>query len=134
MEDLLRRQSYNSGPRPSEHHISEESFLTNNGGAIPSSVLRISNTRAQDPYLAYCRTTGLEHHPARMPIVLASFFLRYLTDEKDLVYDPFAGSNTTGAAAEFLNRRWLSTEPHEAFVFGSKARFAGKEELVKATS
>lgn len=39
MVELLERQSYNAGTRPSEHYIGEESLLKNNGGAIPSSVL-----------------------------------------------------------------------------------------------
>jgi hypothetical protein len=35
-----------------------------------------------------------------MPPELAEFFIRFLTDENDLVLDPFAGSNTTGAVAQ----------------------------------
>jgi len=34
MEQLLKRQSYNSGKRPSEHQISETGFLKDNGGSI----------------------------------------------------------------------------------------------------
>ena len=56
MLQLLKRQKYNSGPRPSEHHIGERSFLTNNNGAIPPNVLTIGNTNAADDYLKYCRT------------------------------------------------------------------------------
>ena len=44
MNKLLKRGSYNGGPRPSQHHIGETSFLTDNGGAIPPNVLKISNT------------------------------------------------------------------------------------------
>ena len=40
---------------------------------------------------------GLPIHPARMPPELVEFFVRFLTDGSDLVLDPFAGSNTTGA-------------------------------------
>ncbi len=123
MKDLLKRQSYNSGTRPSEHNIGEESFLKDNGGAIPASVLSISNTRSNDPYLAHCRKNDIPHHPARMPMELAEFFIKFLTDEGDLVYDPFSGSNTTGAAAERLSRRWLATEPNVEYVRGSMGRF-----------
>jgi DNA modification methylase len=35
-----------------------------------------------------------------MPTEIAEFFIRFLTDPGDLVFDPFAGSNTTGAVAE----------------------------------
>lgn len=35
MERLLRAQTYNHGPRPSEHRIGKTSFLRRHGGAIP---------------------------------------------------------------------------------------------------
>jgi site-specific DNA-methyltransferase (cytosine-N4-specific) len=37
--------------------------------------------------------------------------------------DPFAGSNTTGAVAEKLKRRWLAVEIEEKYVEGGKFRF-----------
>jgi site-specific DNA-methyltransferase (cytosine-N4-specific) len=126
MKKLLRRQSYNAGRRHSEHVIGETSFLTDNGGAIPSNVLTTSNTvSTANDYTRYCEATGLRVHPARMPPELAEFFIRFLTDEGDLVLDPFAGSNTSGAVAESLGRRWLSVEPDDDFVAGSVARFPG---------
>lgn len=128
MKDLLKRQSYNSGVRPSEHNIGEESFLRDNGGAIPASVLSISNTRSNDPYLAHCRSNEIPHHPARMPLELAEFFIKFVTEPGDLVFDPFGGSNTTGAAAEKLGRKWLATEPDADFIRGSKGRFLILEE------
>lgn len=63
-------------------------------------------------------------HPARMPIKLAEFFIKFLTKPKELVVDPFAGSNTTGAAAELLKRRWIAIEPNEFYIEGSKGRFS----------
>ena len=44
----------------------------------------------------------MKPHPARFPAALPDFFIRFLTDEDDLVVDPFAGSNTTGRVAEDL--------------------------------
>jgi site-specific DNA-methyltransferase (cytosine-N4-specific) len=43
-----------------------------------------------------CKKTGIKTHPARFPIQIPLFFVRFLTDPSDLVLDPFAGSNTTG--------------------------------------
>ncbi len=123
MRRLLQTQKYNSGKRPSEHDIGTESFLTDNGGAIPSNVLEFANTSASDPYQEYCRKHELSLHPARMPLGLAEFFIRFLTEPGDLVLDPFAGSNTTGAAAERLARRWLAIEPREDYIRGSVGRF-----------
>ena len=125
MQKLLDSQNYNAGPRPSQHHIGETSFLTDNGGAIPSNVLTFSNTYSTDDYRRYCKERDLKLHPARMPPKLAEFFIRFLTEESDLVLDPFAGSNTTGAAAEQLRRRWLSLEPDAEFIAGSRGRLQG---------
>ena len=58
-----------------------------------------------------------------MPIDLAKFFINYLTDEGDMVLDPFAGSNITGLAAEDLGRRWRAIEKDKSYVLASKARF-----------
>ena len=129
MKKLLSRQSYNAGLRPSEHKIGEVSFLTDNGGAIPPNVLTMSNTVSTDRYRVYCKEQGLKVHPARMPPDLAEFFIKFLTDPEDLVFDPFGGSNTSGAAAEELGRRWLAIEPRADYIEGSRGRFENTEAL-----
>lgn len=121
---LLSSQKYNSGRRPSEHHIGAKSFLKNNGGAIPSNVLISANTRSSDSYLAFCKKKKLALHPARMSEDLPNFFIKFLTTEGDLVLDPFAGSNTTGVVAERLQRRWISIEANVDYVAGSAGRFS----------
>lgn len=123
MQRLLKTKQYNAGKRPSEHHISEHSFAVDHGGSISPSVLSISNTRASDPYQEYCRKNEIEFHPARMPIDLPEFFINFLTDPGDIVLDPFGGSNTTGAAADGLQRHWISTEPEFHYIKGSLGRF-----------
>ena len=132
MKDLLKRGQYNSGKRPSQHHIGEESFLKNNGGAIPSNVLTFANTFPNDSYQMFCRAHELQPHPARMPIDLAKFFIKFLTEPGDLVLDPFGGSNTTGAAAEQLERYWISIEASSEYVGSSRGRFA--ENTVRDTT
>lgn len=123
MLNLLKAKKYNAGKRPSEHKIGEKSFLKNNKGAIPSNVLTIANTTSSDNYQHYCRNHDLQFHPARMPMELSAFFIKFLTKPGDLVLDPFAGSNTTGATAEHHRRRWISVEPNKEYVAGSKGRF-----------
>jgi len=123
MLKLLKTRKYNSGKRPSQHNIGEKSFLTNNNGAIPSNVLTFSNTANGDPYQRYCKKHALELHPARMHTGLPEFFIKLLTKPGDLILDPFAGSNTTGAAAERLKRRWIAVEARRNYVRGSVGRF-----------
>jgi DNA modification methylase len=123
MQKLLHSGKYRPGRRPSGHKIGSESFLQDNGGAIPSNVIEAANTHASSDYLRYCRVNGLPPHPARMPISVAEFFINFLTEPGDLVLDPFAGSNTTGAAAERLKRRWIAIEPQRDYLLGSRGRF-----------
>ena len=127
MKDLLNRQDYNRGLRPSGHLIEGDTFLRNNGGAIPPNVLTHANTRSHDAYRTYCLRNGLSIHPARMAPNIAEFFIRMLTEPDDLVLDPFAGSNTTGAVAEQLGRRWVSVEALSDYVKGSRGRFSAAE-------
>jgi hypothetical protein len=123
MKHLLRTRKYNAGRRPSQHRISPRSFLTDNGGAIPPNVFIVSNTRSADPYQRFCKVHGLQKHPARMPVEVPEFMIQMLTEPGDLVMDPFAGSNTTGFAAESLERRWLSIEANASYVSGSSGWF-----------
>src|SRR3989304_7106708 len=123
MEKLLATGKYNAGKRPSEYDIGTTSFLRNNRGAIPSSVLPVTNTRATDGYMSFCREHNLPIHPARMSKELPDFFIKFLTTPGDLVLDPFAGSNMTGAVAESLGRRWIAIEPLDEYVSGSVGRF-----------
>jgi DNA modification methylase len=62
-------------------------------------------------------------HPARYPEQLVRFFVEFLTDKKDLVVDPFAGSNVTGAVSDQLGRRWVAGEIEPKYIEGSTARF-----------
>lgn len=144
MKDLIRRKQYNAGKRPSEHSISETSFLTDHGGSIMPNFLElepldaerslrlpnafsISNTGSNDFYHRRCRELDITPHPARMPVGLAAFFIELLTDTDDIVFDPFAGSNSTGYAAEILGRKWISMEIKEDYARQAEIRFEDPE-------
>ncbi|MFH0808935.1 MAG: site-specific DNA-methyltransferase [Pseudomonadota bacterium] len=121
MEHLLVN-GYRAKLRPSGHDISDK-FMRNNNGAIPSNVLELSNTESNSNYLRKCRETNIKPHPARFPQAFPEFFISFLTEPDDVVLDPFAGSNTTGFAAESLGRRWLAFEISRAYLVGSVCRF-----------
>ena len=140
MHDLLKKQKYNAGKRPSEHNVSQKGFLLNRGGSIPHNLFELealdinrkprlpnafsfSNTKSNDFFLRTCRERNIQPHPARMPEGLASFFIQFLTEPGDLVFDPFAGSNTTGYVAECLGRKWLSIDTKEDYIEQVKVRF-----------
>lgn len=145
MENLIKRKKYNAGKRPSEHGISPTAFFRDNGGSIPHNlfeldaidasrdvrlphnILSYSNTTSNDYYFKRCREKNISPHPARMHGGLINFFIDFLTDEGDLVLDPFAGSNTTGYCAEKLNRRWISIEANKSYALDSMIRFEDPE-------
>jgi site-specific DNA-methyltransferase (cytosine-N4-specific) len=108
--------------RPSGHDISGR-FASDNSGAIPSNLLQIANTESNSPYLRHCASVGVKPHPARFPEKLPTFFIQFLTDPGDTVLDIFAGSNTTGSAAEKRGRHWLAFEKNRAYAAASAFRF-----------
>ena len=114
--------------RPSGHVMGMKSWTKNNGGAIPSNLLQISNSESKSQYLRYCKAVGIKGHPARFPIRLPEFFIKMLTDEGDFVVDIFSGSNTTGQAAECLGRKWLSIDLCLEYVASSVFRFSDSVE------
>ena len=137
MRSLIKSKNLKTGTRPSGHTITKN-FLKDNGGSISASFLdpdsdkylfgaenslAISNSNNEAKYNSFCRYNKLKLHPARMPLPLIEFFFRFLTDEGDVVFDPFGGSNSTGLIAEGLNREWVSSEMDIDYIKGSTIRF-----------
>jgi DNA modification methylase len=132
--DMLRlnNRGVRETVRPSGHVINKSWDKMNAAGSIPGNVIKESladdllefgNNSANDVYTRRCKEEGLKIHPARFPAALPSFFIKMLTDESDVVLDIFAGSNTTGATAEQLQRRWLAMELEEEYLSASRFRF-----------
>jgi DNA modification methylase len=140
MQKLLKRGTYNSGTRGSEHRISKTGFLKDHGGSIahnffemeaiepdrdvrlPHNVLSFSNTNSNDYFMRTCRAKGITTHPARMSMGVADFFIEFLTKPGDLVMDPFAGSGTTCYAAEKAGRKWIGCEVDPEYIKQVKIR------------
>jgi DNA modification methylase len=93
------------------------------GGAIPPNLLRIPNTESNSQYSRCYKMAGVKPHPARFSQKLPEFFIKFLTDLEDVVLDIFAGSNTTGAAAESLGRKWFAFEINREYLASSAFRF-----------
>jgi site-specific DNA-methyltransferase (cytosine-N4-specific) len=125
MKTLLKNPDkfYKPKDRPSGHDISKGFASGQNGGAIPPNLLQIPNTESNSSYLRLAKLVGLKGHPARFPAALPEFFIKFLTDNEDLVVDIFAGSNTTGRVAEELGRHWIAMERDADYVAGSALRF-----------
>lgn len=129
MKSLIKN-GYKAKLRPSGHNISDK-FGKDNGGAIPSNLLKLANTNSNGQYQKKCRKNGIKPHPARFPVGFSDFFIKFLTDKNDIVLDPFAGSNTTGFSAEKLNRRWISMELNKQYLKGSIYHFDSELSIPK---
>ncbi|MGH7651923.1 MAG: DNA-methyltransferase [Gemmatimonadaceae bacterium] len=117
---------YTPKVRPSGHDIGS-AFGKDNGGAIPANLLQIPNSESNGVYLAACKALSIKAHPARFPAKLPQFFIRMLTEPRDLVVDIFAGSNTTGMVAEQEGRRWMAFDERRDFLAASAFRFLPEE-------
>lgn len=134
-KDMLRlnQRGVRETVRPSGHHINSSFIKIDSGGAIPGNVveeahaesmLKFGNNASNDQFTKRCKELGIKMHPARFPTNLPEFFIKLLTDEDDLVVDPFAGSNTAGVVSEQLARRWIAMDMSEDYLEASKSRFA----------
>ncbi|RLI85856.1 MAG: site-specific DNA-methyltransferase [Archaeoglobales archaeon] len=129
----LGERFYKPKDRPSGHKISEKFMkLGEKKGAIPPNLLVIPNTDSNSKYVRYCRAVNTQPHPTRFPIELPEFFIKFLTDPKDLVVDIFAGSNAVGEAAQALGRCWISIETNLEYVANSAFRFLDGNESAES--
>lgn len=134
-QDMIRlnKRGVRSTIRPSGHSIRSSFDKIDSGGSIPANVIgengapdsfmKFGNNAANDKYTIRCKENNGKIHPARYPEALPEFFIKLLTDINDLVIDPFAGSNTTGAVAEKLQRKWISIDSEKEYLETSKYRF-----------
>lgn len=122
----LIEKGYKPKKRPSGHNITSK-FRRDHGGAIPSNLITRGNNESNSAYMKRLAQLGSKAHPARFPAAIPEFFIKFLTEPNDLVIDPFAGSNTTGAVSEQLARRWLSSEINGRYVEASKVRFSSMQ-------
>jgi DNA modification methylase len=148
-DDMIRlnQRGVRATVRPSGHNIRASFDKVNAGGSIPPNVfeeelrqedapvalLKFGNNSANDIYTKKCKERGVKIHPARFPAALPEFFIKMLTDEGDVIVDTFAGSNTTGAVAESLKRRWVALESTQEYLDASKFRFEGADIKTRPT-
>lgn len=121
MKKLLE-DGYSRNLRPSGHDISSK-FQRDNGGAVPPNLIALANTESNSSYQQYCRKNNLPVHPARFPFGIPEYFIKFLTEPGDLVFDPFGGSCITGEVAEKLRRKWICGEMVKDYLKGALGRF-----------
>lgn len=96
------------------HQFNYEMMRQLNGGKQMTDVWRL-------PAIApWEKTCG--KHPTQKPLSIMSRIILASTNAGDWIFDPFAGSSTTGIAANLLNRRFLGIEREQEYVEISRNR------------
>lgn len=108
--------------RPSGLDIDESAFARGDG-PLPTNLIVSGGASGADAYSRKCRAAGLAAHPARFPATLPRQIILMTTEVGDTVYDPMAGSNTTGQVASALGRRFISSEAMPGYARTSAFRF-----------
>ena len=112
-----------SARRPGGYDINEAAFARKGEGRIPSNLIISGGVGGGGTYARRCRDAGLSLHPARFPEGIPRRVIQLATAPGEIVYDPMAGSNTTGKVALELGRQFISSEPVLEYVQGSAFRF-----------
>ncbi len=100
-------------PGPMSNRFSRgKSFALNPAGTLPPDVL-----------VAPASQSHLNHF-ATFPVTLIEQFVRATTDPGELVFDPFAGTASTGDAALSSGRRFLGIELSPAYMEVATLRLA----------
>ena len=96
------------------HKFNYEVMKQLNGGSQMTDVWRIPAVGMWE------KTCG--KHPTQKPLRLLYRIILASTNEGDTILDPFAGSSTTGIAANLLNRNFIGIEQDSSFIELSKQR------------
>jgi len=65
---------------------------------------------------------GKRNHQTEKPQDILEFFLKYWSDEGDVILDPTMGSGSTGVACQKLNRKFIGIELNESIFETAKKR------------
>lgn len=90
------------------HKFNYETMKQLNGGTQMTDVWRIPSVSKWE------KTCG--KHPTQKPLRLLYRIILSCTHEGDTILDPFAGSCTTGIAANLLNRKFIGIDQSEEYL------------------
>ncbi len=98
----------------STHYFNYELMKKLNGGKLMPDVWKLSTVGLWE------KTCG--KHPTQKPLRLLYRAILASSKEGELILDPFAGSCTTGVAANLLNRNFIGIEQKEEYLSIGKLR------------
>jgi len=86
--------------------------------------------RQEDNYEKCVRNTTTQHkkyHPTMKDIKIISELIKILSNQNDIVLDPFMGSGTTGVACINTNRKFIGIEKDKNYFDIAKERIKNNE-------
>lgn len=92
----------------SKHYFDYEAMKSTNGNKQMKSVWNIYPPKNDEKKFG--------KHPTQKPVALIERCILSSTKEGDFIFDPFAGSSTTGVASIMNSRKFCGTELEENFV------------------
>lgn len=118
-----RHSNYGDGA----YRLRPGSFGNQTAGTIPKNVITRGHRCAHgSKHRQIAQGLGLPTHGAPMPYSIPEFLIQFLTEEGDLVIDPWAGRNMTSLAAELLGRSWMSGEMMLQHIRSGAELFRGR--------
>ena len=87
-----------------------------NGGKQMRNLFDVPNTKTSEK--------SFGKHPSQKPIEVIKNLVLALTNEDDIIIDPFSGSGTTAFVAKQNNRKFIGVECDENYVDISNQRIA----------
>lgn len=97
-----------------KHYFNYELMKQLNGGKLMSDVWKLPTVGLWE------KTCG--KHPTQKPLRLLYRIILASTKVGEIILDPFAGSSTTGIAANLLGRNYIGIEQNEEFLHLGKKR------------
>lgn len=87
-----------------EGEVKDVTVRTNDGGRRTDTITTNGFRQLGTIYSGGVEKKPVGDHPATFPLEFPVAYIEAMTNQKDIVYDPFGGSGTTLVAAEQLNR------------------------------
>ena len=108
--------------------LSKKMLKPNENGKKPDGVFRFNTA-------GVLKGDSAGRHPASFHPDIPYFFITWLTDENDIVLDPFIGTGTVAQTAKKLNRQYIGFEINESYKDIINIKLSDKEiSKVKFTS
>ena len=123
--DLLFWLKTNAPPTFSNKYLSDVEYCLyfHESGLVHPRSYDDARTAYVSPLSQSQRSVG---HPTVKPLEFVKSHILNSSNEKDVVFDPFMGSGTTGVACKELGRKFIGCEINDNFFELAKNRIDGK--------